>query len=85
MVIASPIKPEVLDWVIEESGYDPAELAKKVGVENDDLMGWTAGDSVAPKGKVNQISGRLNVRNDMPVTTDYQSRCPDWYHAHFRL
>jgi len=65
MAVASLIKPEVLDWVIEESGYDPAELAKKIGVANDDLFGWTAGESVAPKGKVSALLRMLKRSPDI--------------------
>ena len=65
MVIASSIKPEILDWVVEESGYDPAELAQKVGVDHDDLMGWTTGVSAPPKGKVTQILKTLKRSPDI--------------------
>ena len=65
MAVASLIKPEVLDWVIEESGYDPAELAKKIGVANDDLFGWAAGESVAPKGKVSALLRMLKRSPDI--------------------
>ena len=65
MVIASPIKPEILDWVVEESGYDPAELAQKVGVDHDDLLGWTTGVSAPPKGKVTQILKTLKRSPDI--------------------
>ena len=65
MVIASPIKPEILDWVIDESGYDPADLAKKVGVGSDELLSWTVGEAVAPKGKVTEILKRLKRSPDI--------------------
>lgn len=65
MVIASPIKPEILDWVIDESGYDLADLAKKVGVGSDELLSWTVGEAVAPKGKVTEILKRLKRSPDI--------------------
>ena len=65
MVIASPIKPEVLDWVVEESGYDPADLARKVGVGSDELLSWTVGEAVAPEGKVTEILKRLKRSPDI--------------------
>ena len=65
MVIASPIKPEILDWVIDESGYVPAGLARKVGVGSDELLSWTVGEAVAPKGKVTQILKRLKRSPDI--------------------
>lgn len=65
MVIASPIKPEILDWVITESGYEPADLARKVGVRIDDLLSWMAGESTAPKGKVTAILKTLKRSPDI--------------------
>ena len=65
MVTASPLKPEVLNWVIEESGYELADLARKVGVPSNDLIGWTAGESAAPKGKVNAILRTLKRSPDI--------------------
>lgn len=65
MVIASPIKPEILDWVIDESGYDPADLARKVGVGSDELLSWTVGEAVAPEGKVTEILKRLKRSPDI--------------------
>lgn len=82
MVIASPIKPEILDWVIDESGYDPADLARKVGVGSDELLSWTVGKAVAPKGKVTEILKRLKRSPDIV----YLNEVPEAARlkAHFR-
>ena len=82
MVIASPIKPEILDWVIDESGYDPAGLARKVGVGSNELLSWTVGKAVAPKGKVTEILKRLKRSPDIV----YLNEVPEAARlkAHFR-
>ena len=82
MVIASPIKPEILDWAIDESGYDPVDLARKVGVGSDELLSWTVGEAVAPKGKVTEILKRLKRSPDIV----YLNEVPEAARlkAHFR-
>lgn len=82
MVVKSPIKPEVLEWVVDESGYAPDQLARKVGVVADDLLGWTAGTSTPPKGKVNAILRTLKRSPDVVYldTVPAEARLK----AHFR-
>jgi Zn-dependent peptidase ImmA (M78 family) len=40
-----PITPSVLRWAIEESGYEPEQIARAVGVQIDLLRGWLSGES----------------------------------------
>ena len=64
-VIASPIRPSVLSWVIEESGYDMAELAATVGISASDLAAWADGVEVAPRGAVSEILRKLHRSPDI--------------------
>src|SRR5690242_11911147 len=43
--IEVPVTPSVLRWAIEESGYDPEDIAHAVGVPLAVLEQWVSGDS----------------------------------------
>ena len=81
-VIASPIRPSVLSWVIEESGYGVAELAATVGVSASELSAWSRGDEVAPRGKVSEILRKLHRSPDMVYLDEVPEEAR--LKAHFR-
>ena len=81
-VIASPIRPSVLSWVIEESGYGQAELAASVGISASDLAAWANGDEVAPRGAVSKILRKLHRSPDMVYLDEVPEEAR--LKAHFR-
>ena len=82
MVVKSPIKPEVLEWVVDESGYTFADLAAALKVQVNDLEAWTSGDETAPRGKVSEILRKLHRSPDIVYLDEVPEEAR--LKAHFR-
>lgn len=59
MATAVPITPEVLDWAISEAGYDDDDVARKLGVDRDDVRSWRTGETRPLLGKVRALASML--------------------------
>ena len=44
-----PLTPEVLNWAMEQSGVDPAELAEGAKTDPDRILGWLSGEEQPTK------------------------------------
>lgn len=65
MVVKSRIKPEILEWVIDESGYTLPDLAAAAKVSVGELEAWSSGEEIAPRGKVSEILRKLHRSPDI--------------------
>lgn len=82
MVVKSRIKPEILEWVIDESGYALPDLAAAAKVSVSELEAWTSGDEVAPRGKVSVILRKLHRSPDIVYLDEVPEEAR--LKAHFR-
>lgn len=54
--VASPVRPAVLSWAINEDGRELLELAQALKVDVDLLDGWVSGDSTPTRGQVSDLA-----------------------------
>jgi Zn-dependent peptidase ImmA (M78 family) len=54
--VASPVKPAVLGWAIDEDGRELLELADALKIDVDLLDGWVSGDSAPTRGQVSELA-----------------------------
>ena len=82
MVVKSRIRPKVLKWVVDESGYSFADLASAVKVPINDLEAWASGNEPAPRGKVSEILRKLHRSPDIVYLDEVPEEAR--LKAHFR-
>ncbi|MBJ7329157.1 MAG: ImmA/IrrE family metallo-endopeptidase [Solirubrobacteraceae bacterium] len=51
-----PLTPSVLEWAMDQSGVDPAELAERADVEFDTVLEWLAGEAEPTKTQFRKIT-----------------------------
>src|SRR5690242_7519997 len=54
-----PVTGSVLGWAIFDAGYDPIEVAAKVGVPPATVQGWINGTTHPTKGQFDKLTGLL--------------------------
>lgn len=57
--VGVPITPGVLEWAIQEGGYNQGSFAERIGVEPDTLDRWMAGSARPTKGEFTTIVDTL--------------------------
>jgi Zn-dependent peptidase ImmA (M78 family) len=53
---ASPVKPDVLRWAVDEDGRAPDDLANALNVEPTLLQSWLRGDAAPTRGQVSTLA-----------------------------
>lgn len=56
VVQASPVKPDVLRWAVDEDGRAPDDLADALKVEPDLLRSWLSGEAAPTRGQVSSLA-----------------------------
>ncbi len=54
-----PVNPDIVKWAIDESGYQPAEIAKTLDVDASKIEAWCTGDEEPSRGQLNSLAKKL--------------------------